>query len=402
MSRRSLPCPVAAPVLLPVAALFVALAGADPARAGFVRFDETTDTISFPGNTTSTGFTVEARVRFCGPIPTSSPYSVIWTEQFDGLEDRSLTGGTAGFGGSGYPIALHTIQGTIAKDVWHHMVWQVAGGRKTLYFDGTRLIDIPIAGSVTTAPGSVSNIGAFKEPAGMQRFRASMLGDLDFIRVSSGARYSGPSITVLTADPPTDGTTLFNFGFNESTGSPTVADSGPNGWTGTLGTGFIGATSPSLMTDDGACRFIQVTGSVSVLGRITIETFNKPTFPRGGSSSTGVQPNGTAAMEMASITVTPGMKQVQVAQMIRDSLDIQLSSSWVPGIYEPGLVVLFNPDAFTLNVANTAGGVTVTEVAAPGTSVPTLAEWGMIALAGAVFITGVTTLRRRRRPGATG
>jgi len=395
MSRRRLPHLV---TLVPIAFLFLALA--TPCRGGFARFDQVTDTIQFPGNITATSFTVEARIRLCGPVATSSAYSVIWTEQYNGLEDRSLTAGTQGFGGSGFPITGHTIAwGTISRNDWHHIVWQVAGGRKTLYLDGVRVSDQAAAGSVGTAPGAIAAIGGFKEPAGDQSFRSALQGDLDFLRISSGGRYSGATITALVADPPTDGTTLANFNFNEPNGSLTVADSGPNGWTGTLGTGYGGATSPELLSVEGASRLIRTTGTVAILGRITIETFNKPTFPR----STGrFRPKSTSAMEMVTCTVTPGMNQVQVSAMLRDSLNAQLSGTWTADLADPNTVMLFSPGPFTIGIMNTAGGIVVQEVAEPTSVVPTLGEWGVIALAGLLFLMGAAVLSRRSTARSTG
>jgi hypothetical protein len=73
-----------------------------------------------------------------------------------------------------------------------------------------------------------------------------MIGSIDWLRVSSTVRYSGASATPPAADPAPDAATLLLYHFHEAAGSSTVLDLGPNGWNGTLGTGFAGATSPVL------------------------------------------------------------------------------------------------------------------------------------------------------------
>jgi len=74
-----------------------------------------------------------------------------------------------------------------------------------------------------------------------------MVGYLDSVRLSNSARYTGGSFAAPSGDLGNDANTLLLYNFNEAPGSTTVADGSSNGWTGTLGDGFDGATSPQLM-----------------------------------------------------------------------------------------------------------------------------------------------------------
>ncbi|NQU20164.1 MAG: PEP-CTERM sorting domain-containing protein [Candidatus Nealsonbacteria bacterium] len=67
--------------------------------------------------------------------------------------------------------------------------------------------------------------------------------------MSDSARYSGISFTPPTGDLTSDANTQLLYNFNDPPGSTTVLDESPFGRTGTLGVGFGGATSPTLVPE---------------------------------------------------------------------------------------------------------------------------------------------------------
>ena len=217
-----------------------------------ILFDELTDTIEVPGDTTfGTEFTVEARVMFCDSLPSPNPFGIIFDEQLNAMEDNALFVGRLGFGGSAFrgaaPANLFKTDVAISSGVFHHVAYVVDGNDERLYLDGVLIDSRTPSGGLETALGSAMSVGAFKEPAGPQIFRGSFLGLLDTVRVSDTALYSGPSFAEPTGDLTADASTVLLYNFTESSGS-TVADESANGFDGTLGVGFTNpdATSPTL------------------------------------------------------------------------------------------------------------------------------------------------------------
>jgi hypothetical protein len=223
-----------------------------------------------------------------------------------------------------------------------------------------------------------------------------MLGDIDALRVSSTARYTGSSFSPPVGDFSSDASTLLLYNFNDPPGSMTVTDSGPNGWTGTLGVGFAGATSPGIVSVSGTCRYIQTTGSATAQsspdGEITIETFDKPILPRRGTRIHSPQ-----VMQTVHVTIPSGFTEAQTTVMLADSLNDQLSSSYTAAVISSNIVALHFTGPFTMNVIDAVPGQTVEEIPEPAAPpIPTLSEWGITSVAAILAILGILALRCRR------
>jgi hypothetical protein len=102
-----------------------------------------------------------------------------------------------------------------------------------------------------------------------------MIGDIDWLRVSNTARYSGGSYAVPT-EPVADADTALLYDFNEPPGSTIVHDSSANHWDGQLGAShWSGSTSPSLavppvgdINDDGYVDVIDLLIFVDAFGAV--------------------------------------------------------------------------------------------------------------------------------------
>jgi hypothetical protein len=239
------------------AAFFVALGivlSVSTARGNYLLLSQPTDTIQIPGNTVaSTAFTIEARIEILSSLPTQSERGRIFQEQRDNGEDKSLGINSGGqIGASAWTDATYDTLGAIvqnamlSKDVWHHVAFVRDGTEQRLYVDG-----LLVASNTWTAPiSNVSNsgmsVGGFSPPT-VSPFRASFLGAVDTVRVSASVEYSGESFAPPPGDLSPDSSTQLLYNFNEAPLSTTVSDLGPNHLTGTLGVGYLGATSPTLV-----------------------------------------------------------------------------------------------------------------------------------------------------------
>lgn len=162
-------------------------------------------------------------------------------------------------------------------------------------------------------------------------------------------------------------------------------------------------TLTSAAADAAATRYLRVTGDATGGGvaTITIESFNKPdiTGPRSGGG--GPTP---AATSVVTCTIAGPIGKTSVAAALVDSLNAQLSGDYTASIHGsfPYVVQLdYAPVGsfeFT-SIVETIPGSTIVEVDAGG--IPTLAEWGLIALIGLLVTMGVVALRRRTGGGLT-
>ncbi len=224
---------------------------------GFARFDQPTDTIRVYGNTAFSGVdsTYEMRVRV-SPDAGATLGHVI-SEQRDALESKTVWL-------SGSQFQKDTVRGYICGDMnnhnfgvgslsdWCHLAWVRQGTAARLYLDG-QLVATWIDQRNCTADSSDSTmaIGMFRNgsPCCWGGELPSFIGDLDWIRVSSGARYSGnftpPNECEVLADPSTQ----LLLKFNEPAGTTTLTDESASHFTCELGVPVLAgstATSPSL------------------------------------------------------------------------------------------------------------------------------------------------------------
>ncbi|MDZ4804819.1 MAG: IPTL-CTERM sorting domain-containing protein [Candidatus Eisenbacteria bacterium] len=150
-------------------------------------------------------------------------------------------------------------------------------------------------------------------------------------------------------------------------------------------------------------RYLQVNGDALLgdNGKITIETFNKPDITGSRSGRGG----GTLNVLMpVSCTITGPSNCIQTATKLRDSLDVQLSPSFVATLVGGGSSVqidytgggAFNFTMLSDNIPRQS----VMEVDAG--AIPTLSEWGLIFLSLLLLCSGAWYLRRRTAAGPWG
>lgn len=230
---------------------------ATPATAQYAVFDQVSDTIAIPGNTTVGGaLTIEARVRFCESLPSTDAHGHIFAEQESALEEKTLRGGATGIVGwahrglGEFPLGVTV---PVSENVWHHVAFVVQGSEERLYLDGVLAGSRVLSGSVTNSAGSAMAVGALRD-VDAPPYRNSFRGVLDEVRVSNVVRYSGSAFNPPTGDLASDGNTVLLYHFNGN-----ANDSSPSGFHGTLGIGFSGATSP-LITDAAGIAFCKSPG----------------------------------------------------------------------------------------------------------------------------------------------
>ena len=228
------------------ASLFLCL----PAMSGhaqYALFSRSTDTISVAGHTTlGNAATYEARVL----LLSISGNGIVFNEWQGGQDDKLFGATQRGVGAYSYPVNykfpdndFHTSY-DVSDGAFHHIAYVYDGTQERLYLDGALIASRAASGGVGTGNGTITtNVGAiFRDGFIVGSFR----GYIDTLRISNVARYSGASFVAPTQDLTSDGNTQLLYNFNEAAGSATITDLSGNGHTGTLGTGFTGATSPIL------------------------------------------------------------------------------------------------------------------------------------------------------------
>lgn len=210
-------------------------------------FNDPTDTIEIDGQTEiGDASTYELVFLWAGD---GDPSGMFFDEWKNGAEDKQLQLAQLG-AGSHVVHALNwpatrfvSAEMTVTPNTWHHVAFVYDGVKERLYIDGfLQYSDTRSSGPVANSDGK-GHIGATPR---LPEFATSFYGYLESFRLSDVARYTGDAFTPPTGDLTSDANTLLLYNFEEPVGSTTVADSGPLGRTGTLGTGFSGATSPVL------------------------------------------------------------------------------------------------------------------------------------------------------------
>jgi hypothetical protein len=236
-------------------------------RAGHAEFALSTDTINIAQGFGSVGsaITFEAVVR-----PTSG--GQIYNTWFAFVEDKQF-GLTTPLGAYAYQ-PLNLAGGTIISSStttsagnWHHLAYVYDGSEERLYIDGVLGGSRPDTGSVTGSLTPIQNaIGAtFRNPT----LYGSFIGGIDSFRISNTARYTSTFVPTI-GDLPADGATLLLYNFNEAPGSTTIADGSGNGHVGTLGQGFDGATSPTLVPEPASLALLACGGMLLLRRRSRI------------------------------------------------------------------------------------------------------------------------------------
>ncbi|MGA2323444.1 MAG: LamG-like jellyroll fold domain-containing protein [Sedimentisphaerales bacterium] len=235
----------------------VALLPQSAIAAGYALFDAPTDTISVTGNSViGSAATIEARVNVNVNV---DPYGSIFNEWSDGREDKHLMIKSDQriygylYHPGGYTPLLSNA--TVSLNTWHHIAYVYDGSEERLYLDGIKVGSRAASGDVLDYSYSISAVGAILKDG---FFQPSFEGMLDTLRFSTIARYTGDSFTAPTGDLTPDAYTNLLYNFDEPQNSTVVYDLSGNGRNGYFGTGFTGATSPTLVPEPASVILIGV------------------------------------------------------------------------------------------------------------------------------------------------
>lgn len=220
-------------------------------------FNNPTDTIQISGQTVlGNESTYEAGIYFPRGIGASG---LVFNEFKMNLEDKVLGAGPNslfGYNDINLPWQLGGVTSTtpFAPDTWHHIAFVQGGGTQRLYLDGQIVGSISRAGDIRDSDGGGFLGAIFRDdPSNIyDQLVPSFIGHLDTFRISNVARYTGNSFEAPKEDLTSDANTqlLYNFilkDYFQQDGDTWVSDLSGNGRNGRLGTGFAGATSPSVV-----------------------------------------------------------------------------------------------------------------------------------------------------------
>jgi len=183
----------------------------------------------------------------------------VFNEFYYGLEDKYLTVGPNNVQGynypnyPNYPLSSITSSKELSLDAWHHVAFVQGGGTQRLYLDGQLVAKRAGSGDIYDNSYGDASIGAnVRIGPSIYHFVPSFTGHLDTLRISNIARYTGNSFDFPTGDLIADTNTqiLYNFNwqnFFQQDGATWVKDLSGNNKNGKFGTGFVGATSPSIV-----------------------------------------------------------------------------------------------------------------------------------------------------------
>jgi hypothetical protein len=199
-------------------------------------FDGSGDQVTFPSGigSATTQYTVEAWVR-----PTTSTAggaegeggilffhhiacadtTLEWSGSGDGrTPGRFRVRAYHGTSGCAWVSPEQPVNATIG--VWHHVAGVVDDGEVRLYVDGTLASATEPSMSSWSPGGAVLGNWAGRDGGDARPDRGAFIGEIDEIRLSHTARYSGSSITVphhFVADAATMAVWLFDEGTGTST-----------------------------------------------------------------------------------------------------------------------------------------------------------------------------------------
>jgi hypothetical protein len=222
----------------------------DPASYGYFEFARPTDGIRVLGNTSLGGgdFTYEVQIW----LEPEKPLGSVVYEWADGTEDKAIVvSGDGSYVTSGcYCSSIGNCSGTASGLVggrWAHLAWVHQGSRLRLFVDGQAVSESSVFGCYGDDSNSTFGIGW------LPRFPRSFCGKLDWLRISSVARYWDDFSPPKEDQIVTDGTTQLLLKFNDPIGSVTAHDESPNHWNCSLGQPS-GATAPSIVKFSSDCN----------------------------------------------------------------------------------------------------------------------------------------------------
>ncbi len=217
------------------------LLAAASVNAGSLLLDETTDTVLIDGSSIiGTALTIEAVVKM-------DTDGSVYNEWQDSEEDKSLKTDS----GFVFGDLLTNVHASIDPGVWNHIALVYDGSELRYYVDGELMEAAKETGDVPDYPGRTV-IGAIdRSVTPPDTFRASMLGLIDSLRISDSVRYTGTSFPPHRGDFHVDADSIMVFNFNGPASATQVIDLASS-YIGTFGTGFTGATSPTLVAESSA------------------------------------------------------------------------------------------------------------------------------------------------------
>ncbi len=247
-------------------------------------FNNRTDTIQIAKQTwLGNESTYEARIYFPSDV---GAYGLVFNEFKFGLEDKVLGAGPNTLYGYNFPnypnepltgLAART---RLAPDTWHHIAFVQGGGTQRLYLDGQKVASRPGTGDIWDSDGGGFLGAIFRDdPSNIyDGFAYSFTGHLDTFRFSNVARYSGNSFEAPTGDLTSDAKTQILYNFNledyfQQNGRTWISDLSGNGRHGRFGTGFAGATSPSIVVPVDPEEPTRVPEPSSTLGLLAFGAF---------------------------------------------------------------------------------------------------------------------------------
>jgi hypothetical protein len=227
--------------------------------SGYARFSRDTDTIRIFGNTVfpGTDATYEMRVRLVPNAPATAAPRRLIAEQRSSLEDKTIiltdtlfiketTRGYLCGGSNNAPLDSAVVT------AWRHFAWVRQGSEARLYIDGVLAQTWANQSNCTTdSADSTMAIGMFRNgsPCCWSEPIPSFLGDLDWIRISTGARYTAEFTPPYECDIVSDAQTQLLLRFNEPAGTAELVDESPSAFVCSLGVPVMPAmtvTSPTL------------------------------------------------------------------------------------------------------------------------------------------------------------
>lgn len=225
--------------------VFGVVSAGETANAQFAIFNEVTDQIQVSGDSVlGDQATFEAVLRFPAE---AGAFGTVFNEWTGFAEDKQLFVGPTFFQCYLYPLQGFSgppFTGTLAltPDEWHHVAYVYDGALQAFYVDGALLASGPLSGDVSDGAG-LAYVGAIPRDSSCQN---GFIGDIESLRISDIARYSGESFTPTFGDFTSDANTLLLYNFDDPPGSSTVTDASALGRTGTMGVGCGNGTKPQL------------------------------------------------------------------------------------------------------------------------------------------------------------
>ncbi|HLP82891.1 MAG TPA: LamG-like jellyroll fold domain-containing protein [Phycisphaerales bacterium] len=216
-------------------------------RAQIAYFDQPTDTIRLTGNTVlGSTHTIEAYVF--PTIQTPGQTGRIFAEQFDAVEDKWLIANatqTSGGHWNNNCDSGRAVSGPLTLFQWHHIAYVRSGNTYNFFIDGVRVDQRAATCAGGNANSSVMTIGAFRYQFA-NLLHESFIGYIDWVRVSSTARYPLGGFSAPSLEPLSDADTLILMTFNDLPGTTNPAVQGSAVFGAAVAAGFAGATSPDF------------------------------------------------------------------------------------------------------------------------------------------------------------